>query len=207
MDKTYVVELPYTTTQLEIIASANDARATVDVVANEDLQVGNNTATVTITAENGSKTSYYITVVRDAGSSNASLVQLRPLVGAFKEEFVSNKYTYNMKVKNDVELLEFEVVTSDALSTYTITGNQLVVGENKVEILVVSQNGTRLTYVVNVVREGDSLWYKLTHTVLFSIGSFGVTVLVFGLAAIVIIAACVVILLLIINKNKVKRIR
>ena len=207
VDKTYVVELPYTTTQLEIIASANDARATVDVVANEDLQVGNNTATVTITAENGSKTSYYITVVRDAGSSNASLVQLRPLVGAFKEEFVSNKYTYNMKVKNDVELLEFEVVTSDALSTYTITGNQLVVGENKVEILVVSQNGTRLTYVVNVVREGDSLWYKLTHTVLFSIGSFGVTVLVFGLAAIVIIAACVVILLLIINKNKVKRIR
>ncbi len=207
VDKTYVVELPYTTTQLEIIASANDAKATVDVVANEDLQVGNNTATVTITAENGSKTSYYITVVRDAGSSNASLVQLRPLVGAFKEEFVSNKYTYNMKVKNEVELLEFEVVTSDALSTYTIMGNQLVEGENKVEILVVSQNGTKLTYVVNVIREGDSLWYKLTHTVLFSIGSFGVTVLVFGLAAIVIIAACVVILLLIINKNKVKRIR
>lgn len=60
------------TTSVAVSAKAADGKAKVAVWGNTGLSVGNNTITVQVTAENGSKKTYTITVNRAAGSTGGN---------------------------------------------------------------------------------------------------------------------------------------
>ena len=60
------------TTSVAVSARAADGKAKVAVWGNTGLSVGNNTITVQVTAENGSKKTYTITVNRAAGSTGGN---------------------------------------------------------------------------------------------------------------------------------------
>lgn len=60
------------TTSVAVSATAADGKARVAVWGNTGLDVGNNTVTVQVTAENGSKKTYTITVNRAAGSTGGN---------------------------------------------------------------------------------------------------------------------------------------
>ena len=60
------------TTSVAVSAKAADGKAKVAVWGNTGLSVGNNTVTVQVTAENGSKKTYTITVNRAAGSTGGN---------------------------------------------------------------------------------------------------------------------------------------
>lgn len=60
------------TTSVAVSAKAADGKAKVAVWGNTGLDVGNNTVTVQVTAENGSKKTYTITVNRAAGSTGGN---------------------------------------------------------------------------------------------------------------------------------------
>lgn len=60
------------TTSVAVSATAADGKARVAVWGNTGLSVGNNTITVQVTAENGSKKTYTITVNRAAGSTGGN---------------------------------------------------------------------------------------------------------------------------------------
>ncbi len=205
--KQHSITLPYAIVKPSISAQANDARATLEIQCPEDLKIGENAAKVIVTAEDGSQTVYEITIIRDAGSSDATLKDIVPSVGELDTAFDKSVLNYTMTVENEIESIEFDITPSHKLSSFEVSGSALNVGENVISIYVTSENGAKLTYVINVEREGNSIWYKLNHTVVFSIGTFAVTALIFGIAAIVIIGICAVIIILVINKDKVKRIR
>lgn len=60
----YTVEVPYDTTEVNVIAKAKNSNASVSVDGGKDLVVGDNTITVTVTYATGTKQSYTITVTR-----------------------------------------------------------------------------------------------------------------------------------------------
>lgn len=205
--KEHRITLPYATDFAEVIVKANDPEAKTEITGNEKLNVGINVFTVKITAVDGTSTVYTINVERDAGSSDASLRDIIPSVGKLNESFGSGLFAYTMNVEKDVESINFDIKTSHELASYVISDTNLKTGTNRITITVTSENGAILTYVVDVVRAGDSVWYKLCNTTVFSIGNLNVSVLVFGIAALLIIIACTVTIVIVVNKGKVKRIK
>lgn len=68
----YSASVSNSTTSVAVSAKAADGKAKVAVWGNTGLSVGNNTVTVQVTAENGSKKTYTITVNRAAGSTGGN---------------------------------------------------------------------------------------------------------------------------------------
>lgn len=68
----YSASVSNSTTSVAVSATAADGKARVAVWGNTGLSVGNNTITVQVTAENGSKKTYTITVNRAAGSTGGN---------------------------------------------------------------------------------------------------------------------------------------
>lgn len=68
----YSASVSNSTTSVAVSATAADGKARVAVWGNTGLSVGNNTVTVQVTAENGSKKTYTITVNRAAGSTGGN---------------------------------------------------------------------------------------------------------------------------------------
>lgn len=68
----YSASVSNATTSVAVSATAADGKARVAVWGNTGLSVGNNTVTVQVTAENGSKKTYIITVNRAAGSTGGN---------------------------------------------------------------------------------------------------------------------------------------
>lgn len=68
----YRASVSNSTTSVAVSATAADGKARVAVWGNTGLDVGNNTVTVQVTAENGSKKTYTITVNRAAGSTGGN---------------------------------------------------------------------------------------------------------------------------------------
>lgn len=68
----YSASVSNATTSVAVSAKAADGKAKVAVWGNTGLDVGNNTVTVQVTAENGSKKTYTITVNRAAGSTGGN---------------------------------------------------------------------------------------------------------------------------------------
>lgn len=68
----YSASVSNSTTSVAVSAKAADGKAKVAVWGNTGLDVGNNTVTVQVTAENGSKKTYTINVNRAAGSTGGN---------------------------------------------------------------------------------------------------------------------------------------
>lgn len=69
----YTAEVPYETTSVDVNATPSHSNAKVEsITGNTDLQVGENTISVTVTAENGSKAVYKIVVTRAAEPTGTS---------------------------------------------------------------------------------------------------------------------------------------
>jgi len=117
--------------------------------------VGNNTITITVTAEDGTTTKIYpITVVR-AASNDATLKSLTVSNGDLSPAFAASVIEYTVNVANDVTAITVTGVANHAEARVdgNVTGKTLVVGNNTVAITVTAEDGTTTkTYTVTVVR-------------------------------------------------------
>lgn len=67
----YTATVPYDVTEVEVTARASHPKATIDAITgNENLSVGENKIKITVTAENGNKAVYTITLTRLAEGDN-----------------------------------------------------------------------------------------------------------------------------------------
>lgn len=81
----YTMTVSSSTTQLTVSATPNHSAAKVSVTGNNNLQVGTNWVTVTVIAEDGTKTYYSIMVTRNASVTSPPPV-VTPTVSAAPEE-------------------------------------------------------------------------------------------------------------------------
>lgn len=98
------------------------------------------------------------TKVEEKKSSEASLKELTVEEGKISPEFSGNVSEYKINVPNEIVALKITATPLDNKAKVTIEGNEnFVVGENKVTIKVIAEDGTTKEYVINVIRKRTNL--------------------------------------------------
>ena len=128
------------------------------------LNVGANTITSVVTAQDGvTQLTYTITVTR-APSANADLANLTANYGTLSPGFAPGTIAYSISVNNSVNTITLVPTTADANASVTANGTTLAngsstapillnVGSNTITIVVTAQDGvTTKTYTVTVTR-------------------------------------------------------
>ena len=147
--------VPAATASVNVSAVASDARANVTISGNSNLQVGPNTVTAKVVAQDGVSTSIYtVTVVVRALSADTSLSTLTA-----NSNTVDQNNPFTLTVPNGTASVDVVAVTTDANATVQVVGNTgLRSGANIVNVYVTAQNGTKrtVTFAINVELSGDS---------------------------------------------------
>ncbi len=152
-------EVDYSVSKLDISYTTEESSARVSVSKNT-LNVGSNTITITVTAENGTTKSYTISVTRKPDpnykqNSNAALKDITVSMGILSPTFHSDVGEY-------VVYLPFECVGKTFKATGSMvdakaqganggTIDALVEGVNKTTIVGVAEDGTEKSYTITVV--------------------------------------------------------
>ncbi|MGO4547976.1 cadherin-like beta sandwich domain-containing protein [Paenibacillus sp. 2TAB23] len=132
------------------------------------LNVGPNTITTVVTAQDGVTTSSYSIVVTRAPSSAATLSGLTISPGSFNETFASGTTTYTASVANNVAEINVIPTVSDSTASLKVNGETSVsgsvygpipleVGPNTITTVVTAQDGvTTRSYSIVVTRAPSS---------------------------------------------------
>jgi len=174
----YTASVPNSTTSVKITPAASDANASINVngtavksgtaSAAINLNIGPNTITTVVTAQDGITTKTYTITVTRAASSNAGLAALSLSSGTLSPVFATATTGYTANVTNATTTITVTPTTSDATATVTVNGTAvisgtasaslpLVVGPNAITTIVTAQDGTTTkTYTVTVTRAPSS---------------------------------------------------
>lgn len=165
---TYQVEVPENVTEIEVYATAQNAKASISGTGKKSLNVGANAFNVVVTAEDGTKKTYTINVTRqgeveeenpeDTTSEEEEIEQAKGLAElkidnlSLSPSFETGVYEYQVKyIGQDTEL---NITTKATQEDYVVevTGNEdLKEGENIITILVSDKDGNNVaTYQVTV---------------------------------------------------------
>ncbi|MFN5160049.1 MAG: beta strand repeat-containing protein, partial [Rhodoluna sp.] len=142
-----VLTVSFDTTSVVVLATANDASATVTIAGADNLTPGDNTVTVTITAANGDQENYTFVVRVPTPSTNANL-------SYFNVNGVDALEDQSIDVATDVTEAEIIAQTEEANASFEVTSSTaLSVGANTITVVVTAQDGTTTrTYSVTVNR-------------------------------------------------------
>ena len=163
----YTMSVPNSVTSLGVTAVPNSSKATVAVSGNTNWKPGVNNITVTVTAEDGSKTIYSVAVTRAGStdvpstskpSSDNTLSSIKESTGLnLFSNFNSGKASYDISVPYEIDKLGLIATPSSPKAKVEIIGdNNFKVGMNTVTIKVTAEDGSEKYYTVNVTRSAAS---------------------------------------------------
>ena len=154
---------------VEINAIAEDDKSKVTGTGKKTLKNYLNTFNVVVTAENGTKRTYIINISRKDENGNAGELsknnKLKSLeIVGYSLDFKPDTLKYNLTVKNVVNKVDIIATLADSKSIMKINNlSELKVGENKITIEVMSQNGDTRTYEIIVTRKNDIPIVKISE--------------------------------------------
>lgn len=154
--ESYISNVAYTVTNVDITATASSDAATVSGTGNKDLNTGDNTFEIVVTAENNTTKTYTI-VVKRAKNNNAKLSNIT-ISGGFTltPSFDPDTTTYNVSVPNSASSIDITAFKQDpnAVSVTGVGTVNLNTGFNTINIVVTAENGTtKKTYTLIVERD------------------------------------------------------
>ena len=150
----YFINVNNETTSLNINAIPEDEKATYEIKGNQDFDIGMNEVTITVTAEDGTKTEYILYVNRNL-STNNYLSSIELSEGTLVPDFDPNIMNYDVEVDNSITSIYVNAIQQDSQSVIT-TGNglyNLITGKNTILIKVKSAIGVYRTYTLNINRK------------------------------------------------------
>ena len=152
----YTVSIPYTVTEVEVVATASSQLANVTLTNTNNLTVGENLVKVTVTAEDGTIKAYQIIVTRRQDTNN-NLNNLSLTSCTLSPNFSSSTTSYTCTVENSVTSTTVTASTESSVASIDGTGTKnLSVGTNTIKVNVTAQNGSVKTYTVVVTRKPNS---------------------------------------------------
>lgn len=171
----YSVTVPEEVETVEVYAKAQDPKSKISGIGKKKLQNGKNTATITVTAEDGTKKSYTINITRkgqeeqkqddeekkedgEQGEKNGDTIEAKGLakleLGDLKisPEFHSEIYEYTINYTGEETKLDINAVATDEEYKVEVLGNEdLKDGENIITILVSDAQANNIaTYQITV---------------------------------------------------------
>ena len=139
---------------IDVLATPEDAKSSLTITGNNNLQIGVNKIEITVTAQNGNKKIYTINATKTENPelANANLENLAIENVLLTPEFSQDVTEYIAEVGNDVENLNVLAIPQREAAIVTIEGHEnLQFGENFVTITVQAEDGiTTKIYTVNV---------------------------------------------------------
>lgn len=166
----YIVEFDdtvnlYDLKEIEISATAEDNRATVEGAGTIQLNDEENNITLTVTAENGTARTYTIKVVKPMPVEQSAL-RLQTLVlngintnGEYQTiniEFDPETFDYDITVPNEITAISINPTTENEDIIIEATGGEsLNEGDNRIIIILTSPSDETIktTYTINVERQ------------------------------------------------------
>ena len=152
--KNYIATVPYKVSSVTINSVLTDPKSSyVKGYGNRtvSLKEGTNTVQVKVKAENESVATYTIKITRDK-NDDASLKSIT----VDDEEITTkdNLLVYSIKVKNEVVKPTIKAIPTDSKAKVSIEKfDDLVVGDNEINITVTASNGNKCVYVLNIIRD------------------------------------------------------
>ena len=145
---------------LEVTAVPDNSDAKVTVDGNNNLKNGENTINIQVTSKDNTKTAtykIYVTKTTDIQSANANLETLAIRESSLSPEFSGDMTRYETEISNNTNKIDILAIPVKENATVTIVGNdEMKVGDNKIEISVLAENGTTMKkYEINVHRRNE----------------------------------------------------
>ncbi len=174
--------------KLEIKATPTDVDAEVKIEGNENLQIGENKITITVTNDGTIKT--YTIKVNKLDEEDKSLANLESLtIKGYDLDFKEDKYEYDLEIGDD-NTLDIDYKTKSPDATVQVTGNMDLVNGSIVKVRVTYTSGLTNVYRINIIKE-EVKEPKKNNTV---------TIII--IIAIILILIAVALLVVILIKNK-----
>ena len=163
--KEYSVEVPNSTSEVEVYAKAVDSKAKISGTGKVSLKEGSNTVEVVVTAEAGNTETYTLKIKRrtaEEEAQSASDATLKNLGINPKEYdfsgFKKDQTEYSVEVPNEIKTVEIYAEATDSKAQVTGTGEiELNEGANEAKVEVVAQDGTKKTYIITITRKASEV--------------------------------------------------
>lgn len=154
----YTVNVANSVTSVTINAEANDANASVAGTGEKNVNVGDNTFNVVVTAEDEETTQTYVVKVVRAQNSDATLKSLSVEGQTLNPTFNANTTNYTVNVANSITSVTINAEDNSGVASVTGTGVKSInVGSNSFNVEVTAQDGvTKKTYTINIIRAYSS---------------------------------------------------
>jgi gliding motility-associated-like protein len=163
-----------TVTSITVTPTLADSNATVKVNGTTvtsgqasnaiALNVGSNTITIVVTAQDGTTTNTYTTTITRAASTNANLSSLSLSSGSLSPTFASGTTSYSSSVANTVTSITVTPTVADSNATVKVNGTTVTSGQasnaialntgsNTITVVVTAQDGTTVNnYIITISR-------------------------------------------------------
>lgn len=152
----YQLTVEYEVNQINIKASTADSTARVSGTGTKDLNLYTNTFNIVVTAENGSRKTYTIEVIRKdidgnikelATDNTLSSITITDYNINFNPEIL--EYTILL---NEAVIPEINALATDTNATVTVNNpDSIKTGNNVIEISVIAENGAEQIYKINAI--------------------------------------------------------
>jgi hypothetical protein len=151
--QSYDIDVAHSTDSITIFAEPSDAKASLSGAGTKQLLVGENALAIVVTAEDGSKTTYTINVVR-AASSEAGLASLTVEGLGLAPEFNAEILDYTVNAPNELEYITIAAEALDGDAGIAGTGSfEIAEGSNDFDVTVTAPDEvTQITYSITVNR-------------------------------------------------------
>lgn len=152
----YNLSVDTNVSSITINASAEDSGAKISGIGTKNLNLGNNTLKVVVTAPSGDTKTYTINVNRkDNRSTNNNLSSLSISNGTIN--FNKNTTTYSVNVPFDVSSVKVTAKAEDSKSNVSVSGGNNLTPEQTTNVVVkvTAENGSVKTYTIKVTRGKD----------------------------------------------------
>jgi tRNA threonylcarbamoyladenosine modification (KEOPS) complex Pcc1 subunit len=154
----YTYEVPFLTERVTVLAGQTDAGATYAVTPASpvSLNLGDNSVTVTVTAEDGTTKGNYTVNVRRLGANTDNTLSSILLNNVSVRNFSPSVSVYRDTVPYTVDTVDVTAETSNVYASYSVSPESpsaLTAGvDNTVNITVTAQDGSTKVYTIHIFR-------------------------------------------------------
>lgn len=142
---------------IEIGATLIDANAKISGTGTKELKCGNNTLTLTVTAEDGETNKKYTINANRVCDTDINLKGINVSAGSLNPTFAQSTKTYTVNVTSDIDKITITGTKNNNKQTITgeVKDKALQFGENKFTLTVKAENGATSSYTITVNREDN----------------------------------------------------
>lgn len=145
----YNLTVEYEVDNIDVTAVTESLLATTKI-SDTKLDVGENTISITVTAENGNEKIYELNVYREDIESTKNYLKSLNVKG-YNINFSMDVLDYKIKIKNE-DSLNIVATKDKTSSSVSIVGNKNLKNNSVIKIIVTDENDLKREYTINIIK-------------------------------------------------------